>query len=54
MEATFKLYLLPVVMVTKCTEHTRSRNMGATLKGNPKTKYGRQFERKVIEQIIVW
>ena len=42
MEATFKgkheTIGYPVVLVTTYTEHTRSRNMEATFKGNCKTK----------------
>jgi hypothetical protein len=32
-----KLWVTPVVLVTTYTEHTRSRNMEATFRGNHKT-----------------
>ena len=37
LEGTIKLYLIPVVIVTRCTEHIRSINMVATLGENHKT-----------------
>jgi hypothetical protein len=38
LEETIKLQFTPIVMVTTYTEHTRSRNMEATFRGNRKTK----------------
>ena len=36
-QSNFLLLPSSVVMVTICTEHSRSRNMEATFKGNPIT-----------------
>ena len=37
LEEIIKLQFTPIVMVTKYTEHNRSRNMEATFRGNYKT-----------------
>ena len=37
LKETKKLKYIPLELVTTYTEHTRSKNMEATFKGNPKT-----------------
>ena len=39
LEETIKLQFTPIVMVTTYTEHTRSRNMEATFRGNHKLQF---------------